>query len=253
VTGFGIGWQIGTMIRELTGLGKALDNLIVPPEIAAKSIRMMASERLGGLRAELEATKARMEGLTKAADDAAKRVQLAIDAKIAKREQAGAQAEQAAPEGDKPVIAANTALDVARQELEIARQKTAEEKKAADATAAAIDAERQRLALAEQYVKEAQHIFNVYKEIGKSAEVTVDVVAAEERVKTLKQQIEDLKKTAEEQNTQVLTAQTSETINAPDGRENLRLEALKKVQDAINGEEGKPIVEDLLFNNLIIQ
>jgi len=25
------------------------------------------------------------------------------------------------------------------------------------------------------------------------------------------------------------------------------------VQDAINGEEGKPIVEDLLFNNLIIQ
>ena len=48
-------------------------------------------------------------------------------------------------------------------------------------------------------------------------------------------------------------AQTSETINAPDGRENLRLEALKRVQDALNGEEGKPIVEDLLFNNLIIQ
>ncbi|MDR8013303.1 flagellar basal body-associated FliL family protein [Ectopseudomonas guguanensis] len=51
----------------------------------------------------------------------------------------------------------------------------------------------------------------------------------------------------------LFSAQTSETINAPDGRENLRLEALKKVQDAINGEEGKPIVEDLLFNNLIIQ
>jgi len=51
----------------------------------------------------------------------------------------------------------------------------------------------------------------------------------------------------------LFSAQTSETINAPDGRENLRLEALKKVQDAINDEEGKPIVEDLLFNNLIIQ
>ncbi|MFV3384081.1 flagellar basal body-associated FliL family protein [Pseudomonas sp. NY15364] len=51
----------------------------------------------------------------------------------------------------------------------------------------------------------------------------------------------------------LFSAQTSETINAPDGRENLRLEALKKVQDAINGEEGKPIVEDLFFNNLIIQ
>lgn len=51
----------------------------------------------------------------------------------------------------------------------------------------------------------------------------------------------------------LFSAQTSEIINAPDGRENLRLEALKRVQDAINGEEGKPIVEDLLFNNLIIQ
>jgi len=51
----------------------------------------------------------------------------------------------------------------------------------------------------------------------------------------------------------LFSAQTSETINAPDGRETLRQQALKQVQDAINGEEGKPIVEDLLFNNLIIQ
>lgn len=51
----------------------------------------------------------------------------------------------------------------------------------------------------------------------------------------------------------LFSAQTSETINAPDGRETLRQEALKQVQAAINGEEGKPIVEDLLFNNLIIQ
>ena len=51
----------------------------------------------------------------------------------------------------------------------------------------------------------------------------------------------------------LFSAQTSETINAPDGRETLRQQALKQVQDAINAEEGKPIVEDLLFNNLIIQ
>lgn len=51
----------------------------------------------------------------------------------------------------------------------------------------------------------------------------------------------------------LFSAETSETINAPDGRETLRQQALKQVQDAINGEEGKPIVEDLLFNNLIIQ
>lgn len=51
----------------------------------------------------------------------------------------------------------------------------------------------------------------------------------------------------------LFSAQTSETINAPDGRETLRQEALKQVQAVINGEEGKPIVEDLLFNNLIIQ
>ena len=30
-------------------------------------------------------------------------------------------------------------------------------------------------------------------------------------------------------------------------------EALKQVQDVLNQEEGQPLVEDLLFNNLIIQ
>ena len=36
-------------------------------------------------------------------------------------------------------------------------------------------------------------------------------------------------------------------------KEKLRQEALKQVQDVLTREEGKPIVEDLLFNNLIIQ
>lgn len=51
----------------------------------------------------------------------------------------------------------------------------------------------------------------------------------------------------------LFSAQTSETINAPDGREKLRQEALKQVRQALDAEEGQPVVEDLLFNNLIIQ
>ncbi|MFI8746094.1 flagellar basal body-associated protein FliL [Pseudomonas sp. NPDC077186] len=51
----------------------------------------------------------------------------------------------------------------------------------------------------------------------------------------------------------LFSAQTSETINAPDGREKLRQQALTQVQQALEAEEGKPVVEDLLFNNLIIQ
>jgi flagellar FliL protein len=51
----------------------------------------------------------------------------------------------------------------------------------------------------------------------------------------------------------LFSAQTSEIINAPDGRETLRQEALKQVQQALTAEEGKPVVDDLLFNNLIIQ
>lgn len=36
-------------------------------------------------------------------------------------------------------------------------------------------------------------------------------------------------------------------------KEQLRQEALKQVQEVLTQEEGQPIVEDLLFNNLIIQ
>jgi flagellar FliL protein len=36
-------------------------------------------------------------------------------------------------------------------------------------------------------------------------------------------------------------------------KETLRQEALKQVQAVLTLEEGQPLVEDLLFNNLIIQ
>ncbi|MFW9267318.1 flagellar basal body-associated protein FliL [Pseudomonas sp. D2-30] len=47
--------------------------------------------------------------------------------------------------------------------------------------------------------------------------------------------------------------QTTETMNNLEAKEKLRQEALKQTQQVMNDETGKPMVEDLLFNNLIIQ
>ena len=47
--------------------------------------------------------------------------------------------------------------------------------------------------------------------------------------------------------------QTEEGLSAPDAKEKLRQEALQQVQQVLSQEEGQPLVEDLLFNNLILQ
>lgn len=47
--------------------------------------------------------------------------------------------------------------------------------------------------------------------------------------------------------------QTVESLSNVESKEKLRQEALKQVQQVMNDEEGKPVVEDLLFNNLIVQ
>ncbi|MBC2690661.1 MULTISPECIES: flagellar basal body-associated protein FliL [Pseudomonas] len=47
--------------------------------------------------------------------------------------------------------------------------------------------------------------------------------------------------------------QTTETMNNVEAKEKLRQEALKQTQQVMNDETGKPMVDDLLFNNLIIQ
>ncbi|RYE64972.1 MAG: flagellar basal body-associated protein FliL [Oxalobacteraceae bacterium] len=47
--------------------------------------------------------------------------------------------------------------------------------------------------------------------------------------------------------------QTSDSMSNVEGKEKLRQEALKQLQQVMNDEEGKPIVEDLLFNNFIVQ
>jgi flagellar FliL protein len=51
----------------------------------------------------------------------------------------------------------------------------------------------------------------------------------------------------------LFSQQTEVAMAAPGARETLRAEALKQVQDVLTQEEGKPLVDDLLFNNLIIQ
>jgi flagellar FliL protein len=51
----------------------------------------------------------------------------------------------------------------------------------------------------------------------------------------------------------LFTQQTNEAMSTVEGKEKLRQEALKQTQQVMNDETGKPVVEDLLFNNLIIQ
>lgn len=47
--------------------------------------------------------------------------------------------------------------------------------------------------------------------------------------------------------------QTEESLTGLDAKETLRQEALKQVRQVLEAEEGAPLVDDLLFNNLIIQ
>ncbi|MBC3776133.1 flagellar basal body-associated FliL family protein [Pseudomonas sp. SWRI99] len=51
----------------------------------------------------------------------------------------------------------------------------------------------------------------------------------------------------------LFTQQSAEAMGSIEGKEKLRQEALKQTQQVMNDETGKPVVEDLLFNNLIIQ
>lgn len=51
----------------------------------------------------------------------------------------------------------------------------------------------------------------------------------------------------------LFSQQSDATLGSVEAKEALRQEALKQVQSVLNHEEGKPLVDDLLFNNLIIQ
>ncbi|MGE8409302.1 MAG: flagellar basal body-associated protein FliL [Pseudomonas sp.] len=51
----------------------------------------------------------------------------------------------------------------------------------------------------------------------------------------------------------LFTQQSLEAMSNVEAKEKLRQEALKQVQIVLETEEGRPVVEDLLFNNLIVQ
>ncbi|MHB1370937.1 MAG: flagellar basal body-associated protein FliL [Pseudomonadaceae bacterium] len=51
----------------------------------------------------------------------------------------------------------------------------------------------------------------------------------------------------------LFSQQTDESLGSVEAKENLRQEALKQVREVLTQEEGQPLVDDLLFNNLIIQ
>lgn len=51
----------------------------------------------------------------------------------------------------------------------------------------------------------------------------------------------------------LFSQQSDTTLGSVEAKEALRKEALKQVQAVLSHEEGKPLVDDLLFNNLVIQ
>ena len=51
----------------------------------------------------------------------------------------------------------------------------------------------------------------------------------------------------------LFTQQTVEAMSNVESKEKLRQEALKQTQQVMTDETGKPMVDDLLFNNLIVQ
>jgi flagellar FliL protein len=51
----------------------------------------------------------------------------------------------------------------------------------------------------------------------------------------------------------LFTQQTVDSMGNVDAKEKLRQEALKQTQQVLTQETGKPVVDDLLFNNFIAQ
>ena len=51
----------------------------------------------------------------------------------------------------------------------------------------------------------------------------------------------------------LFSQQTEQSLGSVEAKEALRQEALRQVQAVLSQEEGRPLVDDLLFNNLIIQ
>jgi hypothetical protein len=142
---FGVGFQIGSMIREITGLGKALDRLLVQPPLISNSIRDMSNIRLAGLKSELEGLKTLFESLAKDASTAAGRIATVLESKLAAELQPMQEKLIAAPPEQRPVIKAEMRVVETKTRQDIAEATYAEDIKARAAAEAKLADLRARL------------------------------------------------------------------------------------------------------------
>ncbi|NJN51260.1 MAG: hypothetical protein HC809_05255 [Gammaproteobacteria bacterium] len=51
----------------------------------------------------------------------------------------------------------------------------------------------------------------------------------------------------------IFSRQEESTVSTAEGRDELRLIALEDLRELMTQEEGKPLIEDLMFNNFVVQ
>ena len=51
----------------------------------------------------------------------------------------------------------------------------------------------------------------------------------------------------------LFSRQEDGAVSSSDGREQIRQEALTQLRDIMQAEEGKPVIEDLVFSNFVVQ
>jgi len=238
LAGFGIGWQVGTWVRDVTGLGKALDNLVVPANIAAKSVREMTEANMTGFRAQVQATEKSMDDLGKKADEAAKKVAVAMGARMARTAQTGQAREAAAPEEDKPIVAAETRVELAKDQLSLAKATKAEQQKAAQSMEETIATQRIALALETKSQARAMERYKIQQRTGTvSAEGIADIKTSQAKIEEITKHLETLQKSKDKQAEAVTEADTAivdAETNVARAIETLTEANSKKIEEAAN-------------------
>lgn len=211
---FTVGWQVGSLIRDLTGLGKILDRLVVPPPVIAKSIRDMSAQKLAGLQAELDGARERLEKLQKAAEVASARIGSVIAAQAADVSKEGSIAEQNAGPDQRELISAQTKLRLAAIAKQSADEKKAVQEKNATLTQMELYALRDRLAAAQD---EAQRLHspelapNANQSEEERTKTLSKIYEADQTVVALQNQLTKLVDEEQESKRRVLDAQTALT------------------------------------------
>jgi hypothetical protein len=243
---FGAGWGIGKWLRDVTGIGKWLDKLVVQAPIAAKSISDMVRVNVGDLSKSLEATRDRLGEIKKTADQAA----AALNAMYRKKSAvAGAEEERqiaalrsAEPEG--PV----------REAKEKAIRATAAEREAIQASEQAAQKlrleEDARKAITDEIENSRKAIANYSSEIDPALKRAKELLDAEpgsqgfeERVKSLVKARSAITRIEETQKhidklTKDQAAQQVEVVKAEAEVERASGEVVKNKQQAAETQQG---------------